>query len=264
MSAEFSENYEQEILAEVRTQAETVRDALVVLPVIRPLRPERYWSGHIAIVEERELDQEPDVPVLANFKRREGSLNLTFHSASFEGVTEALTDGRPGTRRDLMALYIGHAMMSVLTIQALPPRKTTEFIEHISMPNGLFEELVISGLVNENSQYKTMNEFFIGNEDRIPKVSVARFATGAVYMAMNAQDPSFQERMTEIFRRDLDAELAVGDSYRATARGLNDISPDKSQEMFAEHIKWFNLGAAFPKRPVDIEDFVDVYRQLVY
>jgi hypothetical protein len=260
MNPEASNNHEQESVDEAREQAELVRNALVVLPVIRPLRPELYWSGDITITEDRELDREPDVPVVANFKRREGSLQLTFHSSSFEGVAEVLAEGNTENRRDLLALYIGHAMMSVLTIQALPPRKTTEFIEHISMPNGLFEELVVSGLVDENSQYKTMNEFFIGNEDTIPKVSVARFATGAVYMAMNARDPGFEERMIGIFQRDLDAELALGDSYRATARGLNDISPDKSQEMFAEHIKWFNLGAAFPKRPPDIEDFVDVYR----
>lgn len=248
-----------ELVTDLYVPIAEVTEALLSYDALAILRPERYWSGTPRIEIAAEVSNPQGLPVEVDFDKKQKSMVIRIGEHLMEEYADGFGDEAGQTHSDLLKLFVGYAFVHDLAIRVLPPEKADDFIEHITKPNGLYAELLASGLLEKNDNHQVLHEFLIGDEDRIAKVNVARFAIGAVCEALSAKDRQFRRRITTMFRPEFETFLHNGASYRGMAEGVFDQSPDKAKEMFVEHIKDFDLAAAFPKYAREVEEFVEIY-----
>lgn len=240
-----------------------VTEALRNYDVLQPLHPERFWLGNIAVASEAEASNPQGLPVEVDFDKKQRLMMVTIGEHTLDDYMSSYAgDENPQTKHDLLQLFTGYALVHDLTIRALSPEKVPDFIEHISQPNGLYNDLLGSGILDDSDNEKLVREYLIGDDDRIAKVSVARFAVGAVCEAMLPADRGFRRRITSIFRPELETFLRHGKKYRQTAQEKFYASPERAIEMLAEHVKDFDLAAAFPKSGQEVSNFVEIYAEV--
>lgn len=238
--------------------AQTTRNALAVLPSLEALNLAKYLSGALTVHEVSDIEHPQGLPVDVDINKKTKQMTVTFGVEPFEVYVQEYAD-QEGDEQDLLRLFVGFGFVHDLAIRALSPERTDDFIEHITKPNGLYGELFESGMIDSAEHHAIIQEFILGDDDRIAKVNVSRFAIGAVCEALAPFDPGFRARITNMFRPALGRFLESGDVYIGTASRIFDQRPEKAQTMFAEHIKDFDLAAAFPKNNQEVAAFVDVY-----
>lgn len=253
---------QQEVVLDLQGIASEVLTNLSTYDALRPLRPERYWKGGLSTAWVDYVTSNQGLPVEVDYDKKQRTMFVHMDRIGFEEYVAGYGDESPQANQDMLRLFVGYGLVHDLAIRALSPEKAEDFIEHITHPNGLYNAILGDRTGNSYENEEVIREYVIGDDDRVAKVNVARFAVGAVCEAMRVNDGGFRKRITRIFRSEFGTFLQNGNAYRQMAQDVFDQSPKKANEMFVEHIKDFDLAAAYPKTSQEVEEFVNIYGEV--
>lgn len=250
----------------IRTEAELVqpvlhtREVLCEAGLVTTLAPSSYWTASAEVVLPKfEKTQQGDMFMFADYDKSKDVLRVEFGGNSFDEYVRRSEGDSNITADDLRHLFIGHAIVHDLAIRGLRPERVSAFSEAVDEENGLFAELFLDGVVDQDEGYATVQEYFAGDVDKIAAVNVARFAIGVVYESFERVDKGFQHRVTTHFRAEIEETLATASQYQQMAMVRFHKTPEQARRLFVEQINSLKLAAAYPKSQTDVQRFLTIY-----
>ncbi|HLB66564.1 MAG TPA: hypothetical protein VJJ78_03145 [Candidatus Saccharimonadales bacterium] len=232
---------------------------LGALSILSALEPERFWDGNLTVTKLDQPKRRGVFVVDVDYDRKTNTLDVSVDAPSLSEMTDFQT-ASDQQQEELIRSYLAIGLVHDLTIRALRPERVDDFSERVTNPDSLLTLLMNKKMVDGEGAFSVMEEFMRGDEDRVARLNVFRFALGVTVLAHIEDNPSLGEQMEKMFRPSVESLINNGPEYERTAEEVFLVDKPRSSRMFAEHVDEFELAAVLPMQESEILQFINLYQ----